>query len=463
MVEAMPRISLVLLLFAALIPATTRAQTAARKTTPKTTSPPPATPVATRDFPIDSIAIEGNRIHSAEAITAASGLKRGEPGSAAVFDAARDRLIASGYFDMVAYRFKPAEASGYAVTFEVQEIETLYPIRIDGLPATAQGITGFLKTQDPLFTGKMPGTQQVLRRTAAEIEKYLESKGHADKVAAKVITTAPERFEVDFTPIRGLPAVSAVSFEGSKVIAAVDLHNKISEVAFGQPFTEQGFRALLESQISPLYESKGYMHVTFPKLATEPSTEVTGVDVKVTVDEGVEYKLTRVAVAGRSASESARILKTAKIPQMTVANFDEVRSAATRVQDSMRHQGYLDARVTTDKKLDEEKKTVEFFLVVETGPAYTFGKLTVEGLGLDGEAAIRKMWSVKPGDAFPYGYGDFFLSKVKEEGIFDNLGDTKAKPDINADTHVVDVTLDFKGAPAKAKTPRRPGDLGPPR
>ena len=443
----MPRISLVLLLFAGLVPAVTRAQTAGP---------------ATRDFPVDSITIEGNRIHSAAAIAAATGLKKGSVGNGAAFDAARDRLLASGYFDTVAYRYRPAEAGGYNVTFEVQEIDVLYPIRIDGLPASAEEITAFLKSQDPLFTGKMPGTQQVLRTTAGEIERYLETKGHPGKVAGKMVAVAPEHFEIDFTPERGLPAVSAVSFEGSKVISAIDLHNKISEVAFGQPFTESGFRGLLESQILPLYEAKGYMRVTFPKITTEPSTEVTGIDVKVTVDEGVEYKLTRVAVAGKSASESARILKTAKLPQMTIANFDEIRQAATRVQDSMRHQGYLDARVTTDKKIDDAKKAVEFFLVVETGPAYTFGKLTVEGLGLDGEAAIRKMWSVKPGDAFPAGYPDFFLSKVKEEGLFDNLGDTNAKPDINAETHVVDVTLDFKGAPPKSRSPRQQGPGGPP-
>jgi len=469
MVEAMPRISLVLLLFAGLI----SAQTAGRKATAPTatlgTNPaagPPLTPksVAT-DFPIDSIAIEGNRILSVAAITAASGLKLGATGNIAVFDAARDRLIASGYFDMVAYRYKPATAGGYDVTFEVQEIETLYPIRVDGLPATAEEIARFLKSKDPLFTGQMPGTQQVIRRTAAEIEEYLETKGHSDKVAGKVIAAfsndnRPEHFEVDFTPIRGLPAVSAVSFEGSKLISAIDLHNKISEVAFGQPFTENGFRALLESQIVPLYEAKGYMRVTFPKITSEPSSEVTGVDVKVTVDEGAEYKLTRVAVAGKTAAESARMMKTAKLPQMTVANFEQVIEAAKRVQDSMRHQGFLDARVTTDKKMDDAKKTVEFFLVVDAGPAYTFGKLTVNGLGLDGEAAIRKMWSVKAGDPFPEGYGDYFLSKVKEESLFDNLGETKAKSDINADTHVVDVTLDFKGAPPKERAPRRPGEFG---
>jgi outer membrane protein insertion porin family len=438
-VKAMPRISLVLLLFAGMV----RAQTPAR------------------DFPIDSITIEGNRILSAAAITAASGLKVGQTGNSNVFDSARDRLIASGYFDMVAYKYKPASAgAGYDVTFEVQEIETLYPIRIDGLPATGGEIVAFLKSKDPLFTGQMPGTQEVIRRTATEIEEYLETKGHSDKVAGKVIAVAPERFEVDFTPIRGLPAVSAVSFDGSKLIAAVDLHNKISEVAFGQPFTDSGFRALLESQIVPLYEAKGFMRVTFPKITTEPATDVTGVDVKVTIDEGVEYKLTRVTVAGKSASEAARILKNAKLPEMAVANFDEVIQVAKRVQDSMRHQGFLDARVTTDKKIDDEKKTVEFALVVDAGPAFTFGKLTVNGLGLDGEAAIRKMWSVRTGDPFPVGYPDYFLSKVKEEGLFDNLGETKAKQDNNPDTHVVDVTLDFQGAPPKAKEPRKPVDFG---
>lgn len=419
----MRRISLVLLLFAGVMAG--------------------QTPV-TRDFPLDSITIEGNRILSSSAIAIASGLKIGQTANSAVFDAARDRLIASGYFDMVAYRYKPAkEGAGYAITFEIQEFEMLYPIRVDGLGASIDEITGFLKTQDPLFTGKMPGTQQVIRRTSEEIQQYLESKGRPAEVAGKVIAPAPGTFVVDFTPKRGLPAVSSVSFEGSRLIPAVDLHNRISEVAFGQPFTEEGFRGLLQSQIVPLYEAKGYMRVAFPKITTTPSAQVTGVDVTVTIDEGSEYKLTRVLVKGKSPEENARILRTAKIPQLTVANFDDVIKGAARVEDSMKHQGFLNARVTTDKSVDDAKKTVDFFLVVDEGARYTFGKLTVNGLGLDGEAAVRRMWGVKSGDPFPVGYGDYFLSKVKEEGIFDRLGDTRAGQDINSKTHVVDVTLDF--------------------
>jgi len=440
LVTEMARISLVLLLFATIVAA--------------------QAPNSSRDFPIDSITIEGNRI-PAEAIVEASGLKRGETGNSAIFDVARDRLLATGYFDTVSYRYKPAASGGYQVTFDVQEVTMLYPIRVDALPASTADIEAYLKSKDPLFTTKMPGTRQNLDRAAREIEQYLEVRGHPQKVAGRVVAIAPEHLVIDFTPIKGLPAVAYVTFEGSKVIEPITLHNKINEVVFGQPFSDEGFRALLESQIVPLYEAIGYMRVKFPKITSARSAEVDGVDVKVAVDEGVEYKLVRVAVADRSPEESARILRTAKLPKMSIANFDEVRQAAVRVQDSMRHQGYLDAEVTTEKNLDNEKRTVEFYLVVGAGPLYTLGTLTVNGLGLDGEAAIRKLWSVKPGDAFPEGYPDFFLSKVKEEGFFDNLGDIKARPTINADTHIVDVALDFKGTPPKVKPPvREPGFPG---
>jgi outer membrane protein insertion porin family len=301
----------------------------------------------------------------------------------------------------------------------------------------------------------MPGTKQVLDRTAHEIEQYLESKKQPAAVAARVIAVTAGNLEIDFTPSRGLPAVANVIFEGSKAISATDLRNKIGEVAFGQTYTENGFRVLLDNQIRALYEAKGYMRVAFPKIVTEPSAQVQGIDVKVTVDEGEQYKLGRVIVGGRMASDSARILKTAKLPQMTVANVDQVKEGAVRVRDSLRHQGYLDADVTTDRKLDDTKKTIDFTLLVETGPEYTQGKLTVNGLGLDGEAAIRKMWAVKEGDPFPIEYPDFFLARVKEEGLFDNLGDMKARTDVNRESHIVDVTLDFKGTGPKERTPRR--------
>jgi outer membrane protein insertion porin family len=48
-------------------------------------------------------------------------------------------------------------------------------------------------------------------------------------------------------------------------------------------------------------------------------------------------------------------------------------------------------------------------------------------------------------------YPDHFLDRIRQEGLFDNLGKTKA--DVKADdvTHVVDVTLTFGGSGGRGK------------
>jgi len=68
-------------------------------------------------------------------------------------------------------------------------------------------------------------------------------------------------------------------------------------------------------------------------------------------------------------------------------------------------------------------------------------------LDLNGEAAIRKMWTHKEGTPYNPEYPDYFLGRVREENLFDSLGETRAETKIDDKTHAVDVTLYFKYAP----------------
>ncbi len=398
-----------------------------------------------REFPVVSITVEGNRILPSAGIVAASGLKVGGNASGARFDQARERLLATGYFETVACKYKPADKDpGYEVSFEVQEIEPLYNIRIEALPVTSQETVNYLKTKDPLFTGRVPGTEQVLARTARGIEQLLASKGQAQTVSGKIVLVAAQKYEAQFTPGAGLPNVSLVSFEGNKAVRDTDLQNAIAEVAFGQPYTDANFLLLLDNQVRPLYEKNGYMKVVFRKITTTPSATVKGVDVHVVLDEGSQYKLGTVSVRGPMEDQSKHILRVAKMSQMAIADFDKIRDAETRIADDLKHEGYLDEVVSVDKVLDDEKKVVNVYFAPNPGPQYTFGKLTVEGLGLDGAEAVRKLWAVKTGEPYPADYPEYFAKKVKQEGIFEHLGDIRTEPDINAETHVVNVTLTFK-------------------
>ena len=440
------QISLVLLLFAGLF----AQEPPAHQAKPISGGDDPA-----RAYPIDSITVEGNRILPEAGIVAASGLKRGTDANGAAFDAARTRLLATGYFETVACKYKPADkGSGYEVSFDVQEIQPLYTIRIEALPVTVPEAIAYLKATDPLFTGRVPGTEQVLNRTAHEIEKYLESKGKAQTVAGRIVSLAPGRFEAQFTPSAGVPNVALVSFEGNKAIRETELQNAIAQVAFGQPYTDANFLLLLDNQVRPLYEKNGYMRVVFRKFTTTPSTQVKGVDVHVVLDEGPQYKLGTVGVRGPMEDQSKHILRVAKMSQMAIADFDKILEAETRITESLKHEGYLDITVSVDKDINDEKKVVDVYFVPNPGPQYMFGNLEVKGLGLDGVAAVKKMWGVPPGQPYPAEYPDYFAKQVKNEGLFDNLGEVTAEPDINAETHVVNVTVTFKyGVTPKKKQP----------
>ena len=88
---------------------------------------------------------------------------------------------------------------------------------------------------------------------------------------------------------------------------------------------------------------------------------------------------------------------------------------------------------------------------VERGPQFTLGKLDIQGLDVITEPVIRKMWRIEPGQPYQDGYPEAFLNRVRDEGIFDNLGKTRAETNVDENSHTVDVTLFFSGARAPAK------------
>src|SRR5262245_21126369 len=164
---------------------------------------------APQNWPIESIQIEGLKNYSPQQVIAATGLKMGQLAGKDDFEAARDRLQSTGVFETVGYRFAPAAGStGYAATFEVQEVEPVYPVRFEGLNTPTTEIQAWLQKKDPFFGAKIPATDAFLKRHATAIEEYLAGKGAPEKIAGKVVADSPERFAIVFRPAAGGPKVA---------------------------------------------------------------------------------------------------------------------------------------------------------------------------------------------------------------------------------------------------------------
>lgn len=419
---------------------------------------PPAEPQQQTVFPLETLTVQGNRRIPAEKIIAVSGLKIGAPVLKADFDAARARLLATGAFESVGCEFKPsASNTGYAGMIEVVEVEQLYPYRFEDLPVSDDTMRAALRKQESLLGDQIPGTKDVLDRYVNTVQQTV---GPAVKVSGKLIADIGQ-YAIVFRPDVPRDHVAEVRFSGNEVVPSAALLRALSEVAIGTEFSDTTMRLMLDASVRPLYDARGRIRVSFPKIETERTLDYDGVIVKITVNEGPSYSLGAVRFAGVSSSDAAELKKIANLESKDVANFDEINAALDRIYPRFRNKGYLHISGHVDRAIDDQAHKVDVTLTIDPGEQFTMGKLEIAGLDLLTEPPIRKVWALKPGSPFEPDYPDAFLKDIRDQAVFENLGKTRAETNIDEKTHVVDVKLYFAGAgPEQKKRPGRGGRGG---
>lgn len=399
-----------------------------------------------RTFPIVSLTVTGNKTYTSEQILAVTRLKVGQPAVEKDFDAARDRLLASGFFESVGYQYKPsADGRGYAASFEVAEVEQVYAVAFDRMPKPAAELLALLRASDPLFAAKVPGTAPVLSRYA----KVLEAAA-GEKIVGKVTADAPGELRIVFQPARMPPSIAEVRFLKNEVLPQTALQKAVAGTAVGAVWEEKRFRQILDASVRPLYEARGRLRVSFPKVTTESAQDVSGLLVNVEVMEGEVFTLGNVRVDTDGGAER-ELLRAANLKKGDLANFDDIKEGIERMRAVVRRNGYLQAKANVERDLDDAKKEVNLTVRIEPGQRFTFTKLHIIGLDILTEPAIRKMWALKEGEPFNPDYPEFFLNRIREEMVLDNLGKTKSEIKTDEKSGTAEVTLYFSGQPPPPK------------
>jgi outer membrane protein insertion porin family len=266
-----------------------------------------------------------------------------------------------------------------------------------------------------------------------------------------------------FRPPIARSNIAEVRFTGNEVLPSAVLIRTLSGVAVGLPYNEPGLRAVLDSSIRPLYDARGRIRATFPSITVEKSTakDVEGIIVTVAVNEGPSYSLGNIRFAGVAQTQVAELEKTANWKHDDIVNFDDIKEGIDRIQHRLRRAGYLRVSSQVDREIHDDKHTVDLLLTIKPGSQFMFGKLTIVGLDVLSEPPIRKMWGDHEGKPFDAEFPDAFLKDIKEQDLFDNLGQTRAETHIDEAAKTVAVTLYFPPAgPATPKDRGRGGGRG---
>jgi outer membrane protein assembly factor BamA len=395
---------------------------------------------------LHTVSIKGNHRYSTPDIIAASGLHLGQKADSAILEQARSKIQATELFNGVAFNFRYSGSvpSQYDVVYDVQENDQVFPMRFERLNVAPDAIRDYLKTHVEFYSDRIPGTAGVLNRYIAAVQDFVRQTQPNTKIRATVSNDDPTQLAVLFTPDVPAPTIAQVQVSGNEAVDSGTILRAVNQVAIGVPLSDVRIKMILDGTLRPLYAAKGYAAVSFPKVEAVPAKTNQGVILQIQIQDGPSFKFGAIHFHGNGLDPD-EIRANIPFKPGQAFNGDQVDNFRVDLMHKLRRKGLLDANVTTETQTDEAKQSVDVTYNIVPGEVYNFGSLDIKGLDANSDDVIAKLWGEKPGKPFNPDYPEFFLKKVEEQKLFDNLGETQSDYTPDSATHTVLVHLYFKG------------------
>ena len=399
------------------------------------------------------VRIEGQKHLSEAQISALTGLVLGSQIGRADLQAGADKLVQTGLFDKVSYRFETR--TGVVVTYHVEESPKV-PAYFDNIPWFADSeLADAIRKKLPFFDGTLPEGGGAVDQAADAIKELIASHGLQVNLQHEV-TGNPDgdgriqMFKVEGPSLR----IEKLEFSDAGLLASKAVQQHLEEIV-GKPYSRMAIDLFLTEAIRPVYLAKGCLH---PKLGP-PEIRLTGdpnqnlpeqVPVFVPVDPGPVYRWKEVHWTGNATVSEFTLSSVTGLKPGDIADGMKIEGGWDHVREEFAHHGYLDAKVEPVPAFDESAHTVSYSVAIQEGKQYRFGKMVLTGLSLVAEKKLHAAWPIPQGEIFDKIKYEEVLAKLQrhQEQIFGELPlhyesvGHWLQADANAGT--VDVLLDFK-------------------
>jgi outer membrane protein assembly factor BamA len=409
-------------------------------------------PLAAQKFQPKTTQFKGDPEYSDQELLEAAGLKKGDILNFDEMSGHTKRLMDSGVFDTVSFKF-----DGVDLVLSLKPSEQLFPIRLENLPlAPGKELDAKLHDRFPLYHGKVPSEGTLLDGVRGALEEILAAKGIKATVEATPYTDQKlsQVTAMSFAITAPQVQMGEIHLEG----VSPELQAKVKVVADrarNTSYDTENAASNIERKIALIYTDEGYATVKIHAAQSgDPvvSSEAIEIPFNVTVEEGRHYKLGSIRQPSGELLNLVDINKSAGAVSYKSGALSEtlsvkggltLRIALAFVTGQYKSKGYMDCVVTPHPQYDDVNGIVDYTLEVEPGPVYTMGKLTIENSADDLRAAMQTAWKLPVGAVFSEkAINDYFYSQGNSA-----LGRTFASANCrfklakNLESHTVDVTL----------------------
>lgn len=399
------------------------------------------------------VRIEGQKHLSESQIAALTGLVLGSQVGRADLQAAADKLVQTGLFDKVSYRFETR--TGVIVTYNVQESPRV-PAYFDNIPWFADSeLDDAIRKKLPFFDGTLPEGGGAVDQAADAIKELIASHGLQVTLQHEVIGNPDGDGKVQLFKVEGPSLrIKNLEFSDASLLASKAVQQHLEEIV-GKPYSRMAIDLFLTEAIRPVYLAKGCLNAKLgpPEiwLTGNPNQKLPEqVPVFVPVDPGPVYHWKEVRWTGNATVSEFTLSSVIGLKPRDVADGMKIEAGWDRVREEFAHHGYLDAKVDPVAAFDESAHTVSYSVTIYEGRQYRFGKMVLTGLSPTAEKKLLAAWPIPQGEVFDKTKYEDILTKLQlhREQIFGELPlhyeSVGHWLDANASTGTVDVLLDFK-------------------
>lgn len=238
--------------------------------------------------------------------------------------------------------------------------------------------------------------------------------------------------------------VRAIRFEGATHLSPTTLE-RIAARYRGKPITDD-WLVDVSGRVLDAEQELGY----FKCLVREKQELVVGKDKRhhaeatVTIIEGDQYRLRQISVTGAKAFLPEVLVEQFPLHPGNIFDTAKIRSGLESVRGLYGVQGFINFTAVPDTQIDDKTLTIDLTIDLDEGAAYRVGKVQVLGLSPQRTQRLLRDFPLEPGDA----YRSFDLEGFyrQHRALLPRWAkpETSAFVDQNNQTHIVDITFDFR-------------------
>ena len=285
--------------------------------------------------------------------------------------------------------------------------------------------------------------QTKLDESRNKIITYYKDKGFADiKVETYTTDVADGKqiltfFITEGNKIKiGEVLVSGNSFFQTKKI------QKVMKTRKGKVYKEETLNKDVD-ELNKFYKERGFYNFKMndPEISYNP--EHTKMTVKVTLSEGLRYKITAIKYTGNKVVTIEEILKDMPVREGRFYNQDDFNQGIANIQALYADKGYVYARVNPVVTTHDDTQTMDIDYQVTEGPLAHVGEIEVAGNEITKDYVIEREILLHKGDPLSMTRVKRSQEQLYNLGFFEDVG-LETKPNQEKPEEQMDLIFNVK-------------------